>query len=24
VALLDTAAPPAPRDGKKRPNIDTW
>jgi acetyl-CoA carboxylase carboxyltransferase component len=24
VALLDTAPPPAPRDGKKRPNIDTW
>ena len=24
VALLDTAAPPAPRQGKKRPNIDTW
>lgn len=23
-ALLDTAPPPAPRVGKKRPNIDTW
>ncbi len=24
VALLDTAPPPPPRQGKKRPNIDTW
>ena len=24
LALLDTAPPPPPRDGKKRPNIDTW
>ena len=24
LALLDTAPPPAPREGKKRPNIDTW
>ena len=24
VALLDTAPPPAPREGKKRSNIDTW
>jgi acetyl-CoA carboxylase carboxyltransferase component len=23
-ALLDAAPPPAPRSGKKRPNIDTW
>ncbi len=24
LAALDSAAPPAPRSGKKRPNVDTW
>ncbi|MDQ3469661.1 MAG: biotin carboxylase, partial [Actinomycetota bacterium] len=24
IALLNTAPPPLPREGKKRPNIDTW
>jgi acetyl-CoA carboxylase carboxyltransferase component len=23
-ALLESVPPPAPREGKKRPNIDTW